>query len=259
MCRLLAMTSNMETELKFSFEKLCEVAKKNSHEHGWGIAWLENGELRLEKDKEPIWESERASSLIRDIRSKLIVVHARKNSSQKPLKVRSHPFLHEALGEQWIFAHNGTIKCPEPINHTPESDVDSEIFFCYFLDVLEQVSDQYRFETEEELVLEALRKSMEKTKIVKALNFILASKHNLYVARLYETNPHYYTLKYLKRSWKSEVGERLGKRPEEVATVFSSEELSEEPWTQLANGEIGIVSVGFPEKLRVLPMGNKVI
>lgn len=181
MCRLLAMTSNIETDLKFSFEELCEVAKKNGHGHGWGVAWLENDELRLEKDAESIWESERASSLIRDIRSKLIVVHARRNPSQEPSKVRSHPFLHEALDEQWIFAHNGTIKCPEPTNHTPESDVDIERFFCYFLDMLEQTSDGCRFETEEELVLKALGKSMEKTKIVTALNFILASKQNLYV------------------------------------------------------------------------------
>lgn len=50
MCRLLAMTSNIETDLEFSFEKLCQVAKKNSHKHGWGVAWLENDELRLEKD-----------------------------------------------------------------------------------------------------------------------------------------------------------------------------------------------------------------
>lgn len=254
MCRLLTMTSNMETDLKFSFEKLCEVAKKNRHEHGWGVAWLENGELRLEKDKEPIWESERASSFVRDIRSKLIVVHARRNPSQEPSKVRSHPFLHEALDEQWIFAHNGTIECPEPINHTPESDVDSEMFFCYFLDMLEQTSDGCRFEIKEDLVLEALRKSIEKTKIVTALNFILASKQNLYVARLYEANPDHYTLKYITRFWKSEVGERIGKKPKEVATVFSSEELNEEPWTQLSNGEIGIVPVGFPEKLRVLQL-----
>jgi glutamine amidotransferase len=244
------MTSNIETNLKFSFEKLCEVAKENSHEHGWGVAWLENNKLRLEKDKESIWDSERARTLLRDIRSKLIVVHARKNSNQKPLKVRSHPFLNKALGEQWIFAHNGTIECPEPINHTPKSDVDSERFFCYFLDLLEQINDRCQFEKEEELVLAALRKSMEKTKIVTALNFILASKHNLYVARLYKANPDYYTLKHLTRSWKSEVAEKVGKSPGEAATVFSSEDLSKEPWTPLANGEIGIVPVGLPEKLR---------
>ena len=205
--------------------------------------------LRLEKDKEPIWDSERARILIRDIRSKLIVVHARKNPNQKPLRIRSHPFPNKALGYQWIFAHNGTIDCPKPVSHTPKSDVDSEKFFCYFLDLLEQINDRSQFEKEEELVLAALRKSIKKTKIQSALNFILANKHNLYVARQYKANSNYYTLKYLVRSWKSEGGEKLGKRTGEVATIFSSDDISKERWTPLENGQIGIVPVGFPEKL----------
>lgn len=251
MCRLLAMTSNVETNLMFSFGKLCGIAKAKSHEHGWGIAWLENGEFKLEKGQESIWKSEKAGSLIQDILSKLIVIHARKNPYQEPSKIRSHPFLHEALDTQWMFAHNGTIECPQPMNHEPESDVDSERYFCHFLDLLEQIDGQGQFEAEEDLVLEALRQSLEKTNVKTALNFILANKRNLYVARLYETNPNYYTLKYLTRSWESKVGERIHKQPKEIATIFSSEELSEESWTPLKNREISIVAVGSPTKVQV--------
>ena len=248
------MTSNVDTDLKFSFDRLCKVAQDNGHKHGWGVSWLENGELRLEKDKQPIWESERASSLIQEIKSNLIVVHARKNASQEPSKVRSHPFLHEALGKQWIFAHNGTIKCPEPRGHIPESDVDSERFFCHLLDVLEQSDRQLGFKSEEEIVLEALRMSIRETKIVTALNFILANSQNLYVARLCEKNEQYYDLRYLRRSWKNKVSRKVGKRPEEVAVVFSSERLSEESWKHLGNGQLGVVPVGTAEELRVLDL-----
>ena len=145
MCRLLAVTSNLETDLKFSFKRLCEIAKANSHKHGWGIAWMKKDKLVVEKDENPIWESEKARSLIRNIRSKLIIVHARRNPSQMPSKIRSHPFLHTSLNTHWVFAHNGTVRCPKPIYHKPQSDVDSERFFCYFLDTLQEVSKHGQF------------------------------------------------------------------------------------------------------------------
>ena len=250
MCRLLAMTSNCKTDLLFSTNKLFKIAKERSHKDGWGIAWLnEHNCFELHKGSKPIWESRAARQIIRNVQSNLIVVHARKSEKNDATRKRSHPFKHVALDREWIFAHNGGIDCSAPRRHRVRSDVDSERFFCCLLDSMESIKTG-ESQDEKKLVTAALEDTLKVTKVRTALNFILASRRNLFAFRYYRRDPDYYNIVYLTRSWKDE--KELSKGPGECATILSSEPLSKEKWNPLGNTYMMVVPVGAPKNLKVL-------
>jgi len=256
MCRMLAMTSNRRTNLRISFDKLSKIAQLYSHKDGWGIAWLDrHNRFELHKGPKPIWESRTARRLIQNVQSNLIVIHARKSKKNDASRKRSHPFKHVALGREWIFLHNGGIDCPTPLRHRPRSDVDSERFFCYLLDVMEIINSSKTLD-EKKLVSAALKETLKNTTVKTALNFVMASPKNLFVFRYYNTNPDYYNILYLKRFWKSKKGLELNKKVGEIATIFSSQPLSEdEKWYPLENTRLVAVPTGIPEKLETLDKG----
>ncbi len=253
MCRLLAMTCNLKTDLKLSFKKLCEVARKHGHGDGWGIAWLDDGGFSLEKHGKAIWEDDRAWRLIKSIRSRLIIIHARKRSAVSPraADVNSHPFLHRALGRDWVFAHNGWVNSPKPRGNLTSEGVDSEKFFLYLLEVIEEAGRE-----EPDAIPEALKEALSPSRGVEvksSLNFILASKSYLYAFRYYIHNPSYYSLYWLTRTSRNS---KIKKQAGEVALIISSEKLSNEPWKPIENGQMLIAEVGRPKShklLKILP------
>jgi predicted glutamine amidotransferase len=247
------MACNKETNLLYSFGRLSEIAKQFSHKDGWGITWLnQDNRFELHKGPKPIWESRSAQNHVQNARSKLIVVHARKSLKDDASKKRAHPFRQVFLDKEWIFAHNGGIESPAPKKCKPRSDVDSERFFCYLIDTMEEVNRNMVYD-EKRLVIEALRHALKKAKIVTALNFIMANPRNLFVFRYHVKNPDYYNVLYLTRSWQSTKGAELGKEKGEIATIFSSQRLStNEIWHPLKNAHLAIVPIGEPEKLEIV-------
>ena len=245
----------MKTSLGFSFKRLCQVAKKRGHGDGWGVAWLEDGDIRLQKDKEPIWDSE-AKELMEEVASKLIIVHARKRSLDAPsaAKVNSHPFVQKALGRKWTFAHNGSVVCPKPKHRLTSEGVDSEQFFCYLLDAIDKIGGE-----EPDIVLDALRYIWKDIKVKSSLNFVLASKNYLYAFRHYVKRESYYTLYRLKRTWRDAIGREIKKRKGEIALIVCSEKLTGRPlyslekerWKMMENGEMLMIRIGRP--LEVYP------
>lgn len=108
---------------------------------GWGIAWREEGGLRLEKEPLPGSESPRFDRLIDSLRSDLIVAHVRK-ARFPPINTanNTHPFLRDCCDRSWVFAHNGLV--PEIVALEaanggrvclPEGETDSEFAFCHLL------------------------------------------------------------------------------------------------------------------------------
>jgi len=246
MCRLLAMTSNQVTDLKYSFKRISEFARRKKHGDGWGIAWLdEQGKFQVAREEESIWNSQKAKSLIEKLRSKLIVVHARKGQNKS--KQNCHPFLRKAIGQEWIFAHNGSLQIAEPKNHKPEGETDSEQFFCNFLDTIEEISNNKESKFEPKIVEEALRETIKSTQVKTALNSTLASKNFLYALKLYKVKPYYYTLYWLERIGSTKEGKKLGKAIGEKAIIISSEKLTSEAWKPIKNLQFLRVKVGQPE------------
>lgn len=108
---------------------------------GWGIAWREEGGLRLEKEPLPGSESCLFDRLIGRIESDLIVAHVRK-ARFPPVntEANTHPFRRDCCERDWVFAHNGLV--PEIVALetasggrvcSPEGETDSEFAFCHML------------------------------------------------------------------------------------------------------------------------------
>lgn len=142
MCQLLGMSANTPTDIVFSFEGFRKRGGlTDHHEDGFGIAFFEDGGLRLFHDDKPSAKSP-VGDLIRHypIKSLNVMAHIRRATIGEHNLANTHPFVRELWGEYWVFAHNGQLdNFSKPHQHyTPVGTTDSEAAFCYMLDSLKQ-------------------------------------------------------------------------------------------------------------------------
>ncbi len=151
---------------------------------GWGIAWREDDEFRLEKAPVPASTSARYTTLSAALHSDLIVAHVRK-ARMPPINTvdNTHPFLHSCCGRSWAFAHNGLV--PEIVALEaanagrvcqPEGDTDSEFAFCH---LLSHVSRQFHAPGAEADWLDVLASASELIAHLGKFNFLLSDGEHL--------------------------------------------------------------------------------
>lgn len=108
---------------------------------GWGLAWRENGTIRLFKEPTPAHQSELFAQLCGTTRSRLLIAHIRKASFPPTVGMsNTHPFRRVCCGREWVFAHNGMVpdiveielSSDNPVCH-PTGATDSEYAFCHLL------------------------------------------------------------------------------------------------------------------------------
>jgi len=143
MCELFGFSSSTATHLDGPltlFQARGGYAADNSD--GWGIAWREDGEFRLQKAPTPAAQCATYARLAPTIVSDLVIAHVRK-AKHPPINhfSNTHPFQRECCGKPWVFAHNGLV--PDIMNDAgmqlagarrPEGATDSEYAFCFLLD-----------------------------------------------------------------------------------------------------------------------------
>lgn len=141
MCQLLGMNCNTPTDICFSFEGFhVRGGLTDQHKDGWGIAFFEGRGCRVFLDSKATVDSP-VAQLVRQypIHSKNVVAHIRK-ATQGPVGLENtHPFMREAWGRYWIFAHNGNLKDFRPQldgSYLPVGCTDSEHAFCHLLQEL---------------------------------------------------------------------------------------------------------------------------
>lgn len=106
---------------------------------GWGLAWWQRDQARIEKAPEPGYRSERLRQLADEVVGDLVLAHVRKATHPAvPGPDNTHPFAHECCGREWIFAHNGMVPAivgqPCPLDTCrPTGETDSEFAFCQLL------------------------------------------------------------------------------------------------------------------------------
>lgn len=143
MCQLLGMNCNVPTDICFSFTGFqARGGATDVHADGWGIAFFEGRGTRLFLDPQPSCTSPIAA-LVRQypIRSKNVVAHIRKATQGVVALENTHPFMREAWGRYWIFAHNGNLnEFAPPLDGSflPVGNTDSERAFCWLLQTLRQ-------------------------------------------------------------------------------------------------------------------------
>lgn len=190
MCQLLGMNCNTPTDITFSFEGFRRRAGlTDQHSDGFGIAFFEGKGVRIFRDNRPGASSPVADlvSLYR-IKSYNVIAHIRKATRGEVSLENTHPFIREIWGENWVFAHNGTVEisvCPN--NHyQPIGDTDSERAFCCIASALKQ-----RFPTKpsEKEIFDAIVDITTDIAQKGVFNFILSNGHWM-IARC-ATNLHY--------------------------------------------------------------------
>lgn len=138
MCQLLGMNCNTPTDIVFSFTGFAtRGGRTDEHKDGWGIAFFEGKGVRHFVDHQAAIDSPIAELIKRfPIKSTNVIAHIRKATQGVIALENCHPFVREAWGTNWVFAHNGDLKNFDPQldgSYLPIGSTDSERAFCYLM------------------------------------------------------------------------------------------------------------------------------
>lgn len=141
MCQLLGMNCNTPTDIVFSFTGFAtRGGRTDEHKDGWGIAFFEGKGVRHFVDHQAAIDSPIAELIKRvPIKSTNVIAHIRKATQGVIALENCHPFVREAWGTNWVFAHNGDLKNFDPQldgSYLPIGNTDSERAFCYVMQSL---------------------------------------------------------------------------------------------------------------------------
>jgi predicted glutamine amidotransferase len=196
------------------------IDQEFKHGDGWGIAYLDQGELKTFRSTKAAFEDDQIDQF-KNLQSELVILHARKASKGNIDIHNVHPFECQLNGSRYLFFHNGTIhdELVYDSAFTPVGATDSEKLFYYLLT-----------NSNGQLTSAFLKSKLEKFKDYTAANFILTDGKITYSGNWYSENPNYYSLKVLQK---------------QGLIVLASEELPHyktDDWKTLENQDI--VSVG---------------
>jgi predicted glutamine amidotransferase len=178
LCQLLGMNCNTPTDICFSFTGFqARGGLTDHHTDGWGIAFFEGKGVRLFLDPLSSIQSPIADLVKRfPIHSKNVVSHIRKATKGGVSLENTHPFRRELWGQDWVFAHNGTLSDYSPAlngNFLPIGDTDSERAFCWMLQEMRQEFGYNR--PSFEMLFESLSKMALAISAYGPFNFLLSN------------------------------------------------------------------------------------
>ena len=160
---------------------------------GWGIAWYDNGRLKLVKSRESALKNHRYVATTDRINSRIMLAHLRKGTRGNVREVNTHPFKFN----NYVFAHNGTVDISEITDRLKgnykriRGDTDSEVLFRF---LVQNMGKWGHFMGLRKAVKEI--NELAKECHVTSLNFIMADGRYLYsFKRVYKgTNNLYYKM-----------------------------------------------------------------
>jgi predicted glutamine amidotransferase len=178
MCRLLYVRADSAFAVKKHLEIFAEISE-NSPEyqgHGWGCAWVHDGEWQFHHNIRPVWEDDLGAFG----ETKLLLAHARSAFRDEGICVENNmPF----FDGRHVFIFNGELR---GVRIREEGRIGAEKIFNYVK----------RFDKGD--MLEAIDrgvKVMEKrTRYVRAMNFVMASLESGYLATLFNEDPEYFQM-----------------------------------------------------------------
>ncbi len=141
-CELFAMSSRVRAEVSFSLAELAEHGGRSApHRDGWGIAYYEDGEIRLIKESGAAATSPCIRFIEqRHVSSDAVIAHIRRATEGNVTLRNTQPFARELGGAMHVFAHNGDLPGIFRDDHFsferfhPIGETDSEVAFCCLLE-----------------------------------------------------------------------------------------------------------------------------
>lgn len=251
MCQLLGMNCNTPTDIKFSFDGFRQRAGlTDTHSDGFGIAFFEGKGVRIFRDNRPGASSPMAEAVSHyHIKSYNVIAHIRKATCGDVNLENTHPFIREIYGENWVFAHNGTVKdvavCPE-CHYQPIGATDSEMAFCV---LLSRMKEMHPAKPEDKVLFEAIVEISSALAEHGVFNFILSNGEWM-IARC-STNLHYVCRRApfgkALRDDDVEIDFRQFTTEGDKVTIITTQPLTKnENWIKMKNGGYVFFKDGDP-------------
>ncbi len=207
MCRLLFVQSKEKISIKEYLEKFADVCKKSKEYqgHGWGLSFLKGHEWVQYKNINPIWED----NLSQFAETNRLIVHARSAFRDKDIFIENNmPF----YNDKYIFIFNGELN---GVKINSDGRIGAEKIFNFI----------NRFDNGN--IKEAVEKGVKiinnRTKYVRAMNFIIADKKKAILNTQFNEDEDYFTMN-LKR--------------DENKLIICSDPLDNSEWESIPNNTI---------------------
>ncbi len=178
MCRLLYVNSKEEFCIVDYLYKFAEMSRKSKEYqgHGWGCAYLHNGNWCFYKNINPIWED----NLKQFGNTKLLIAHARSAFRDEGISIENNmPF----NDDKYIFIFNGELR---GVKIKEKGRIGAEKIFNYI-----KRFDKGNFS-------DAIKRGTEiiikKTTYIRAMNFIITDASNVYLYSYFNEEPDYFTM-----------------------------------------------------------------
>ena len=252
MCQLLGMNCNTPTDICFSFTGFqARGGATDHHRDGWGIAFFEDGGVRLFVDPQPSCSSP-VAELVRNypIRSLNVIAHIRKATQGQISLANTHPFIRELWGRYWVFAHNGNLLDYQPVlsgRFRPVGSTDSERAFC---DLLDQLARRFADAPPLQALEDAIRELADRIGRHGEFNFLLSDGQVLFArcaTRLcYVVRQAPFSVAHLADQDVSVDFSELTTARDRVAIIATTPLTDNETWQPLAPGELRVFQNGAP-------------
>lgn len=211
------------------------------HRDGWGLAWVEGDDWQVRKGTDCAAACSDYRRVALEARSHLAIAHVRQKTVGKTSLANTHPFRRD----RWVLAHNGTVenlaavteRCSPRRLAEIDGETDSERLFAFLMTVIDEHAGD---------VTEGLRAAVRELRAIPrvgAVNFLLSDGEHLYALRLGRS------LFVLDRT------DDPRRRTPSIA--IASERLTDEEWTEVAEGALLIVPGRTAPRVRVVSSGQR--
>lgn len=178
MCRLLCIRARERFEIKPHLETFAAIARdsREYQGHGWGCAWLTDGGFQQYHNIKPVWEDDKPDFGT----TRLFLAHARSAFKDEGIRVENNmPF----ADDRHVFIFNGELR---GVRIKEEGRIGAEKIFNYIK----------RFDKGN--TLEALERALgiikKRTRYIRALNLIMASRDCVFAASHFSEDPDYFQM-----------------------------------------------------------------
>ena len=231
--------------------------RKGNRPDGWGFAWYPRDGVGASVLKDPHVEYDMAVATAVQrwdrFRSSIFMCHSGTHRGRS--FTDTHPFVRSHAGRDWIFAHNGdlrrnldeTLPLDEGLGFEPVGHTDSEHALCWLMGQVRAAGAR----SLSDVGWETIKSWLQRLNELGTLNVIWSD--GLHVVA-YHDRTGFNALHYLRRlpppsSTKLEsdllqldVSNSLDEN--RTLTIVATRPLSDEPWMQLAPGEMQVISRG---------------
>src|SRR3989344_3613668 len=181
MCRLLLVKSENVFDIETHLKNFAAISK-NSKEyqgHGWGCSYLdEKNEWKHYKNINPVWKDD----LSQFGKTKMLVAHARSAFKDEGIFIENNMPFHDP---KYVFIFNGEL---QGVRIKEEGRIGAEKIFNFFK----------RFDNGD--TIQAFVKGVslikKKSRHIRGMNIIVATKENVYLNTTFEEDKEYYTMHY---------------------------------------------------------------